>query len=772
MAEHRLPLAGVGLVLLAAALVNWVTGQINILGGLRESFVGAVGIGVFVVIGVSILAGMWFLAGARSIGPRSVRRLAGVGVLLLVAVGVAGFLTPGWELGGVSLRETSAGGDLGNWLATPFGALLLLMLAVVASALIDPGRTTRGLAVVWRGAALTVRNAAEKAPTARLPGMGGGDDPWAEDGDWAGPAPEHDPALDEHHLAAAAPLVTVADEKTGVPEAAPEEAGAAAEGDTESAGEEAVVTKPAKGKQRRSNDGWQMPPLSLLKPDAKAARKTDAARQGEVIVTTLAQFGVDARVLQVDEGPSVTQIGIEPGWEVKTKKVVVRDENGKVVLGEYGQPLTREEEVSRTRVRVNRITRLTNDLALALAAPSIRVLAPVPGKPVVGIEVPNKERRVVSLRGVIESPEFKQMAARGGLPIALGRDVSGQAVVMDLATMPHLLIAGATGAGKSVAINSIIAGLLMQLSPEAVRLVMIDPKRVELTGYSDIPHLAFSHVVTDPEEVVGVLGVVVTEMERRYRRFEHVGARNIAAYNNEERAEGPLPYWVVILDELADLMMAAPVEVEQQLVRLAQLARATGIHMVVATQRPSVDVVTGLIKANFPTRIAFATSSQIDARVILDRAGAEKLLGRGDMLFMGQDSIQPRRVQGTFVSDEEINGLIDFWTQDRFKNVPRPTMDHLLEEAKEAAVIRKAEEEEAAKDADRDSLYEDAVELAREHTRISTSLLQRRLRIGYPRAARLIDLLEEAGAVSAAAEGGQSREVLLEKTPLDLATGG
>jgi len=770
----------VALVLVAAALVNWVMGQIDILTGVRESFVGALGVGVFFVLGLIVLVGLWLLAGAHPLGGRTLRRAGGGLLFLIFGLGIAGSFQPSWDLAEVSLLEQTAGGAAGDALSSPVGALAMLGLLLVGSVLIDPSRTRQGLAFAWRAGALSVKKASEHAPDGGMKILGGNDeaDPWADDVGWDAPAAKHDPNLDEHHLIFEEPGSSAEAPGTvlgGAPEViAGAPAGAAAvtakaDADTAAAkdggaSDEVAEQDPPKRK-RQSDDGWQLPALSILKPDPKKTGGSDAKRQGEVIVETLSQFGVDARVAQIDEGPSVTQIGIEPGWEVKTKRIALRDEAGKPVVDAQGLPVVREEELSRTRVRVNKITRLTNDLALALAAPSIRVLAPVPGKPVVGIEVPNKTRTVVSLRGVIDSREFRAASAKGGLPIALGRDVSGKPVVADLTRMPHILIAGATGAGKSVAINTIIASLLMHHSPEQVRFVMVDPKRVELTGYNDIPHQAFSHVVTDPDEVVGVLGIAVTEMERRYRRFEHVGARNIEAYNKEDRPEGKLPYWVVILDELADLMMAAPVEVEQQLVRLAQLARATGIHMVIATQRPSVDVVTGLIKANFPTRIAFATTSQIDARVIMDRAGAEKLLGRGDMLLMSQDSIQAQRVQGTFVSDEEIAKLIEFWTQDRFTEMPRPTMDHMLDEAKEAASQRAEEEAESARKADRDSMYEDALALAQDHTRVSTSMLQRRLRIGYPRAARLIDTLEDEGVIGSA-EDGQSRVVLKQTADL------
>jgi S-DNA-T family DNA segregation ATPase FtsK/SpoIIIE len=329
--------------------------------------------------------------------------------------------------------------------------------------------------------------------------------------------------------------------------------------------------------------------------------------------------------------------------------------------------------------------------------------------------------------------------------------------------MPHLLIAGATGSGKSVCINSIIASFLLHNTPEELRLVLIDPKRVELATFASIPHLAFSKIITDPEEVVGTLQAVIHEMDSRYRRFAALGVRNIEAYNKSPRATHKLPCWVMIIDELADLMMAAPYEVERQICRLAQLARATGIHLIVATQRPSVDVVTGLIKANFPTRIAFAVSSQVDSRTIIDGAGAEKLLGRGDMLFMPTDAAKPKRIQGSYVSDQEIEAIVSWWSNDRFRHLAPDKLDHLLAEAEAEDAARERAEEE-------DPLYEAAKELAMQHSRISTSLLQRRLHIGYPRAARLIDLLEEAGIVGEA-EAGHSREVLVSEGDGDAGDG-
>ncbi|HLF79556.1 MAG TPA: DNA translocase FtsK, partial [Dehalococcoidia bacterium] len=465
---------------------------------------------------------------------------------------------------------------------------------------------------------------------------------------------------------------------------------------------------------------------------------------------TLASFGVDARVAAFHEGPVVTQFDIEPGWEVKYRQITERDKDGKTILDKDGRPKTHSEEVSRTRVRVNQITSLSNDLALALAAPSLRIEAPVPGRSVVGIEVPNSAASVVTVRSVLETPAFQRLAVKTKLALPLGKSVSGEPVVTDLAKAPHLLIAGATGSGKSSAINSIIASILMQCRPEEVRFVMIDPKRVELAGFAMIPHLAFSNIVVDVEKVVGTLGAVIHEMEARYKRFASLAVRNIDAFNKHPKISPSerLPYWVVIIDELADLMMAAPFEVERQICRLAQLARATGIHLVVATQRPSVDVITGLIKANFPTRIAFAMSSQVDSRTILDMAGAERLLGRGDMLYMPTDASKPKRVQGVYISDAEIDRLVAFWAQQRTVH-STPIYDHLLEQAEQA----KQDEEDA------DPMYDRAKALAEEHTRVSTSMLQRRLRIGYPRAARIMERLEDEGIVGSGDRGG-SRQVM------------
>ncbi|MBI4494469.1 MAG: DNA translocase FtsK [Chloroflexi bacterium] len=457
---------------------------------------------------------------------------------------------------------------------------------------------------------------------------------------------------------------------------------------------------------------WQLPPLSLFSPGSTAeASQTDVRLRARTIEETLASFNVEARVVEVNPGPTVTQFGLEPA----------------------------------PGVAVNRVLARSNDLALRLGASPLRMEAPVPGKRVIGLEVPNGAVSMVSIRELLESDEFQRLKSR--LRLALGRDVSGRPVVGDLARMPHLLIAGATGSGKSVCVNSIIASLLVQSTPDELQVLMIDPKMVELIGYGGIPHLRMP-VVTDMDHVVGALKWAVREMERRYSLFSSKAARNLEAFNRgaPERGEARLPFLVLVIDELADMMMTAPDEVERTLCRLAQLGRAAGIHLVVATQRPSVDVLTGLIKANFVTRIAFAVSSQVDSRVILDTAGAEKLLGRGDMLYVPPDSSKPIRLQGAYVSDQEIQDLVTFW-----QRLGGPRYDE--GDVRELAALGRAEE------AEEDELYARAAELARQYARVSVSLLQRRLGIGYPRAARLLDLLEERSVVGPPTDG-KSREVL------------
>ena len=500
---------------------------------------------------------------------------------------------------------------------------------------------------------------------------------------------------------------------------------------------------------------WLLPPLALLRPgDKHAATNQGNDDRAQIIEQTLASHGVDATVSEINEGPAITQFGITPGWDVKTRKLTTKDKNGEIQ--------TYEEEISRSRVRVKAITALQNDLALALATPEIRIEAPVPGKPIIGLEVPNSNTRLVMLRDVLDSPDWQRSKNETTLGVPLGADISGRAMFADLTKMPHLLIAGATGSGKSVCLNAIISGLLMQHTPETLRLVLIDPKRVEMTAYASVPHLAFSEIITDLDRVLGTLQAVANEMDARYRKFQALGVRNIEGYN-EKTTGDPLPYWVVVIDELADLMMTAPDQVQRLLVRLAQLARATGIHVIVATQRPSVDVITGLIKANFPTRIAFAVSSIVDSRTIIDGAGAEKLLGRGDMLYVPPGADKPRRIQGVFVSDNEIASVTDYWLADNFGADLPEKHDHALEEAVQQAVEELALIDSSNDDSGQspdDPQYKKALILGAETGQLSTSMLQRKLGIGYPRAARLMDQLEENGIVGPPGPAGKPRQVI------------
>jgi S-DNA-T family DNA segregation ATPase FtsK/SpoIIIE len=470
-------------------------------------------------------------------------------------------------------------------------------------------------------------------------------------------------------------------------------------------------------------DGWKLPPLEILDnvPEVEFSL-ADNTKKAKLIEDALLSYGVEGKVVQINVGPTVTQFGVEPGWDRKTKEIREKDKNGDVQV--------KIEEVARTRVKVDRITSLSNDLSLALAAPSIRIEAPVPGKSVVGIEVPNTNIGVVSLRSVVESGIYQKMQAKAKLSIALGKGAGGESVVGDLTKMPHLLIAGATGSGKTVCIHAIICCLLLHNTPGDVRFIMIDPKRVELTSYNSLPHLA-TPVIVETNRALLSLRWMTQEMDKRYQIMAAARARNIEAYNKIRPGE-KFPYLVLVIDELADLMMTAGDEVEHTLCRLAQLARAVGIHLIVATQRPSVDVVTGLIKANFPSRISFAVTSQVDSRTILDSGGAEKLLGRGDMLYMPTEAAKAKRLQGCFLSDAEIERVVYFWNNQKKETASQLKMDDLVTE--EAVKLEKPPE---------DALLTEARKLMEEHEHVSASFLQRHLRIGYPRAARLMEQLEE-----------------------------
>lgn len=487
---------------------------------------------------------------------------------------------------------------------------------------------------------------------------------------------------------------------------------------------EAKDEKPVKPQPRSD----RLPPLNLFateqnsRPDERTINQTAG-----LIMKTLSEFGIPAQVIGYRVGPAVTQFAVQPGFIKK--------------------PGSNEDDAQQMKVRVAQIAALEKDLTLALSAERLRIEAPVPGKPYVGIEVPNSRTSTVRLRPILETDSFYKVSSP--LAIALGRDVSGQPLVADLSRMPHLLVAGATGSGKSVCITSIAACLAINNAPEDMRLVLIDSKMVELIRFNGLPHL-FGKVETDIQRILGVLRWVVVEMEHRYRLLESAHARDLNSYNRKlaRRKDGvsPLPRIVVIIDELADLMMSAPDVTEHNLVRLAQMARATGIHLIVATQRPSTDVVTGLIKANFPARISFSMASGIDSRVILDTVGAESLLGRGDMLFLNPEVGSPIRAQGVLVTDQEIERLIGHWQKMTTYSEEHAPWEKLLSEPGEG---------------EDEGLIEQAISIVRGTNRASASLLQRRLRIGYPRAARLLDQLEEMGIVGESQGGGRERDVLV-----------
>ena len=492
-----------------------------------------------------------------------------------------------------------------------------------------------------------------------------------------------------------------------------------------------------------STTNWTLPKIaSILSVGAEMAADDEYDRQrAETIEETLVSFGAPGRVVEINRGPTITQFGVEPDFVTNSK--------GK-----------------RTKVKVNKISTLADDLALALAAASIRIEAPVPGKGYIGMEVPNADSSQVALRDLLESEAYTKH--NSPLALCLGQDVSGASVCADLRSMPHLLIAGTTGSGKSVCVNGIIATLLLKNTPDQLKMLMIDPKRVELTAYRHIPHL-LAPVIVDVSKVVSSLQWISREMDKRYTKFSDTGARNIEDFNRKaaKNEEDTIPYIVVVVDELADLMMVSAEDTEQIITRLAQMARATGIHLIISTQRPSADVVTGLIKANFPARIAFAVASLTDSRVILDHPGAERLLGRGDMLFQSPDAAQPLRMQGTFVSDTELRKLVRYWrgfyanldtsSVKTDTSTSEPKTDTIAPSSKSKDITD--EIETIAEAEGRDELYDKAIEIVQTKNRASISMLQKHLRIGYTRSAKLIDDLEESGIVGPAKSGAKQRDV-------------
>lgn len=476
-----------------------------------------------------------------------------------------------------------------------------------------------------------------------------------------------------------------------------------------------------KKENRSESEEYLYPPLEYLKKPSEniSISKKDINENIRKLEETLRNFGIEAQVTEVNVGPTITRYEIQPGQGVK----------------------------------VSRIVSLSDDIALALAAPSVRIEAPIPNKSAIGIEIPNKEPQPVLIRELLEDPLFYTQAIK--IPFAIGKDVAGTPIIGDITKMPHLLIAGATGSGKSVCINSLIISILYRCKPDEVKLILIDPKVVELSLYNGIPHLLIP-VVTDAKKAANALSWAVSEMTNRYKLFAQAGVRDITGYNKwcEENKQQKLPFVVIIIDELADLMMVSPAEVEDSICRLAQMARAAGMHLVVATQRPSVDVITGLIKANIPSRIAFAVSSQVDSRTILDQSGAEKLLGRGDMLYLPMGVAKPIRVQGTYVSESEVEKVVEFLKQNFKIEYNQDVIDEINNK------VSSVKEQEA------DELLIKAIQIVVESQNASTSFLQRKLRIGYSRAARLLDQMEERGIVGRMDSNGK-RQVLITKEQFD-----
>jgi DNA segregation ATPase FtsK/SpoIIIE, S-DNA-T family len=702
-------LVGAGLL----ALVGELFGQNGpLLRELKTSLDHGFGAGWPLPVAAALAIGVLFIWPE----PPAIRKADIVAVLTaaLALLGLLSFRDAGGTLG------SSIEGFLGG-LAGPWGAGILLMAALVVGLIVafhfSPGALAMGVVDTARAGYAERRRVEALVRPAAKPG--------AQDAKAKPTKPERPAAPPS---AAEAPLdlpawVTDEDE---VPEPAPaprDALAAPASGPDPGDVGPPVMRVTADLEDEPPKIDWKLPSVNLLdNVTARKERMQDEIRRNvRVIEHTLTTFGVDARVIGVNPGPAVTQYELQPAAGVAVKK----------------------------------ITALQHDLELALAASPLRVEAPIPGKSAVGIEVPNKSASLVSMRECVEAPGFR---AGHKLAIVLGNDVSGTSITGDLARMPHLLIAGATGQGKSVCINVLISSLLLQCTPEDLRLVMIDPKRVELSGYNNLPHLAVP-VIVESHQAASALRWAVAEMERRYKLLSHEGVRNIASYNDRAALQNArkMPYVVIVIDELADLMMVAAGEVEELICRIAQLARAVGIHLVIATQRPSTDIITGLIKANIPSRIAFAVGSQVDSRVILDSGGAEKLLGRGDMLYQPVDAGKPARIQGAFVNDREVEALVGFW---KSQGEPR-----YIEEVLDSGPS--AYEEDAEGGGRRlDPLFARAARAVAAEGAASVSLVQRKFNVGYSRAGRIVDQLAEHRVIGGY-QGSKSREVLLNLPDVD-----
>ena len=690
----------------------------SILGGIRDGMLATFGTAWFVPVGAT-LALAAYLLWPKAPRPRTIDIVAGL-VAVLSLVGLFGLAARAGGSVGLSIDYAIGGlvGTVGTW------ALLIagLVIGLIVTIHFSPGALLATAVGTLRAAYaertrirdLVAAPSAEKPKTAR-PVAASNDLLTRSAASFAtAPATPDHPSIwdvdepDDRVERKPPPAEPVA---VAVEEPPPHSAQAALR----------VVAEP---EDDLPEIEWKLPSITLL--DTVTARRERMAdeikRNVRVIESTLQTFGVECRVVGVNPGPAVTQYEVQPG----------------------------------PGVQVKRITALQNDLSLALAAAPLRIEAPIPGKSAVGIEVPNKSASLVTIREVIETAAFREGSNK--LALGLGNDVSGQSIVADLTRMPHLLIAGATGQGKSVCINALITSLLFQVTPDHLRLLLIDPKRVELTGYNGLPHLALP-VLVESHQAAAALRWAVAEMDRRYKLFSAEGVRNIAAYNEKasQKLARSLPYVVIVIDELADLMMVAAGEIEELVCRIAQLARAVGIHLIIATQRPSTDIITGLIKANIPSRIAFAVGSQVDSRVILDAGGAEKLLGRGDMLYQPVDAGKPTRIQGAFVSDPEVEGVVNFW---KTQGAPR-YMEEILEEG--AASEWDGERREERK---LDPLFARSARAVAAEGGASVSLVQRKFNVGYSRAGRIVDQLAEHRVIGGY-QGSKSREVLMTLPDVD-----
>jgi S-DNA-T family DNA segregation ATPase FtsK/SpoIIIE len=744
------------------------------IGFLRDTF----GLGFFVVPIVLLLLGLWLVLRKFEKTPRLTReQIAGLIVLFVIALISMGLIdrAAAGSIGtGLLGALTGALGQIGSVVLLAVGWLIAIVLLFDVTPSEIATRIARGLRRIKPSTSHPTSTAADwsnpSSPptiqpgqpvdmvinTGRSNGNGGKAKPTRSDG--AGPAvaaPPESATLQSSRYAVtprarpdAPPSGMLGDQTMAKPLAHTPSVQAAVPANT-AAAPEASPTGPLFPHIIGLQQPWECPQVADIFESGEdgALSEKDLRENAHIIEDTLQAFGVEGKVVEVNRGPVITQFGVEPGFVQRGGKI--------------------------TKVKVSKITALADDLALALAAKTIRIEAPVPGKNIVGIEVPNNEIATVALRDVIESESFQKVKHKGALPIALGQNVSGQAIATDLSTMPHLLIAGTTGSGKSVCVNAIISCLMSHFTPNELRFLMVDPKRVELTTYNGVPHL-LAPVVVDLEKVTGVLNWVTREMDERYHKFAKSSARNIDDCNakiEEHNAQAGatqepiLPYIIVVIDELADLMMLAPDETEKTICRLAQMARATGIHLIIATQRPSVDVVTGLIKANFPARIAFSVASSIDSRVILDTTGAERLLGRGDMLYVAPEVGAPQRLQGCFVSDKEIHKLVRYWKSQHSAEAASGlnlTSETAAKPPTQTSFFPDIQSEiEQATAAGEDDLLQRAIDVVRLQKKASISLLQRQLRIGYTRAARLIDQMEEKGIVGPAKEDSRWREVLV-----------